>query len=103
MAATVALGVGSEPAVARVPGSRRAVNAVVTFDTSYPSGGYALTAAQFGLVQLDFVQANMDQSGTYFGVWVTSTSKLQLFTASATENVTADIHTKSMVVTAYGL
>lgn len=95
--------VGSGPGGPQVPGARRTNRVKVTFDASYPAGGYVLTAANFGLTALDDVTCELAQDGTLAGVFVQSTSKLMLFSAIGTENGTADIHTKSMVVSASGV
>ncbi len=86
MAVTVVVGVGSEPPVARVPGSRRRAIATITGDTSYPTGGYPLTAAMFGLSTLDTVLAPaLDQTGTWFVTWDQTNSKLKLWEIGPSE------------------
>ncbi len=109
MAATTTLGFGGEPAEPQVPGSRRQVRALVTLDNSYPAGGYVLTAAQFGLVELDCVfVSGTTQLGRYC-TWVASTGALQVFlpasgtSAAADMTASTDLHLDSVVVTAYGL
>lgn len=56
----------------------------VTPDTSYPTGGYALTAAQLncgrGIVGMSLLGANTAAAG-YVVVWNTQTSKLQIYVA----------------------
>lgn len=108
MAATVALGLGSQVANPTVPGSRRSVMATVTPDTSYPAGGYALTAAMFGLTTLDSCLVHgTSQLGRYCA-FIPGTAKLQFFlpavTTSAAVDMTAttDLHLDSVVVTASG-
>jgi len=110
MAVTVALGVGSEPNVARVPGSRRRAIATVTGDTSYPSGGYPLTAGMFGLTTLDTVfTPALDQTGTWFVTWDQTNSKLKLWEIGPSEGAGTEeengvsVSTMVVVVEALGL
>lgn len=63
MAVTVASR-DSEGAFALVPGSRRQTVALVTFDSSYPTGGESVSAASLGLNFIDFVAANNASSST---------------------------------------
>ena len=50
MAASVSITTGPE-----VPGSRKEVVGVITFDSSYVTGGEAVTLAQLGLSRLDYL------------------------------------------------
>lgn len=50
MAASVSIVTGPE-----VPGNRKMVSGVITLDSSYPTGGEAVTLAQLGLSRLDFL------------------------------------------------
>ena len=50
MAASVSITTGPE-----VPGSRKEVIGVITFDSSYATGGEAVTLAQLGLSRLDYL------------------------------------------------
>lgn len=50
MAASVSITTGPE-----VPGSRKEVVGVITFDSSYATGGEAVTLAQLGLSRLDYL------------------------------------------------
>jgi len=50
MAASVSITTGPE-----VPGNRKMVVGVVTLDSSYATGGEAVTLAQLGLSRLDFL------------------------------------------------
>jgi hypothetical protein len=96
-------GVGNPP-ITGTPGSRVHETFTVTFDASYPTGGYAITAANLGLSTLDTIIPNgVDTSGTYLVSWNQATGKLQLFSALATEVTNAtDVHTKSVTVAALG-
>ena len=55
-----------------VPGSRKEVLGVITFDSSYPTGGEDFTPAEFGLSRLDFLQVS--GANGYVAVWDGSTS-----------------------------
>jgi hypothetical protein len=84
-------------------GKRREALASVTFDASYPTGGYALTAGQFGLTMLEEVQVSGTTQGGLPACWVVSTGKLKVFSAVGTEETaTTDLHTDSILVKAYG-
>jgi len=50
MAASVSITTGPE-----VPGNRKEVVGVITFDSSYATGGEAVTLAQLGLSRLDYL------------------------------------------------
>lgn len=50
MAASVSITTGPE-----VPGNRKMVSGVITLDSSYATGGEAVTLAQLGLSRLDFL------------------------------------------------
>ena len=50
MAASVSITTGPE-----VPGNRKMVSGVITLDSSYVTGGEAVTLAQLGLSRLDFL------------------------------------------------
>lgn len=69
------------------------VQADVTFDSSYPTGGEVLTAADFGLNDLDNVQpqplAFAQAAGFRVVEWVRSTNALRLWTALGTEAANA--------------
>ena len=54
------------------------VVADVTLDSSYPTGGEALTAQQFGLTTLDFVLCS--PSGGYIAEFDHANSKIKVFT-----------------------
>jgi hypothetical protein len=95
--------VGTVSVSPTVPGTRRSRQCKVTFDTNYPSGGYALTASTFGLTQLDTVSVAGTTVLGRLAAWDQANSKLIVFKAVLTENDVADIHTDSVIVTAVGL
>jgi hypothetical protein len=57
MAATVSILTGPE-----VPGNRKFVTATVTFDSSYATGGEAISLVSLGLNRLDFLRLNPQDS-----------------------------------------
>lgn len=62
------------------------VHATITFDNSYPTGGEAVTAANFGLSSIHTViPYPTDQSGTYVAVWDGTNSKIKMMSALGTE------------------
>ncbi len=62
------------------------VHCTITLDTSYPTGGEAITAANFGLDSIHTViPYPTDQSGTYIPVWDSANSKLKMMSALGTE------------------
>ena len=62
------------PSVRQSWGSVFAVPATVAFDSSYPTGGEAITAAQFGLAAIDDVIVT--NGGGYVVSYIPSTGKL---------------------------
>lgn len=79
MAASVSIVTGPE-----VPGNRKFVTATVTFDSSYATGGEAITLGSLGLNRLDFIWA-VTQDG-YVPAWDGSTTapKVKLFWVDTT-------------------
>lgn len=57
-------------------GDKREVVTVVTFDSSYPTGGEAITPSQFGLVAIEYVDANPLVSVDNDVYWDQANSKL---------------------------
>jgi hypothetical protein len=76
----------------------------VTFDASYPTGGYALTAASLGFVTLDTVDAaSLSNLGSRLCGWNQATGKLQVYSALGTEVAnTTDLHLDGCLVEAVG-
>jgi hypothetical protein len=58
-------------------GSKRAVNFSVTGDNSYPTGGYAITAAQVGLGVVDFWE--FQNNSGYIVEYIAATGKLKFY------------------------
>lgn len=79
MAASVSIVTGPE-----VPGNRKFVTATVTFDSSYATGGEAISLTSLGLNRLDFIWA-VTQDG-YVPAWDGSTTapKVKLFWVDTT-------------------
>jgi hypothetical protein len=64
----------------------------VTLDSSYPAGGYPLTAQQLGLGVngvVMFVDAAMSKSGGWIVAWDYTNGKLQVFDGSGAANAVA--------------
>lgn len=77
MALTVA------PVINHVPGNLREVYVDVTFDNSYPTGGYAFAPSQFQMGQFYFVDiANINGYAFHYNY---TTNKVQAYSASGTE------------------
>jgi hypothetical protein len=105
MAASVSIDFG--PAV---PGDRRYVVATVTFDSSYATGGEAITLASLGLTRLDFIQAVTDDG--YVPAWDGSKTapKIKLFWVDTTTDgaplaevaSTTDVSAVTVQLIAYG-
>lgn len=103
MAATISTAVGSRTGP-QVPGSRRRVLFTLTGDTSYPTGGYTVSAASLGLQAIDavLVSGSADVTGTWIPVW--TGSKVKLFSALGTEVAsTTDVHTAVVTCEALGI
>jgi hypothetical protein len=79
MAASVAVTYGPE-----VPGNRKVVHGTVTFDSSYPTGGEAVSLANLGLNRLDWLET-LTTDG-YVPAWDGSVSapKIKLFWVDTT-------------------
>ena len=79
MAASVSIVTGPE-----VPGNRKFVTATVTFDSSYATGGEAISLTSLGLNRLDFLWAVT--SDGYVPAWDGSTTnpKIELFWVDTT-------------------
>ena len=72
-----------------VVGDRRFVVANVTFDSSYPTGGEAITPATFGLSSVDTVLCYPHQLATRIASYDHTNSKILLYTALSTEAANA--------------
>lgn len=70
-----------------VEGNRYTWQGVVTFDSSYPTGGEAVNAATafgFNLGNIEFLQVTAER-GTEVVVWNDAARKLLVYTADGTE------------------
>lgn len=67
----------------------------ITLDASYPTGGYTITPAQFGLTTFDFVLAA--PSNGYTATFSDATQKLIVYSTAATQ-VTAATNLAAVVV-----
>jgi hypothetical protein len=84
MAAFVAVG---DPVVF---GSEKVVRGTFTFDSSYPTGGEAVTAATFGLSYLSWLQLdNISDVVTKHARWDRANSKIMLFIEDGTTGISA--------------
>lgn len=94
MAASVAITFGPE-----VPGSRKEVYGVITFDSSYATGGEAVTLGQLGVDRLDWLQ--IAGAPGYVAVWDGSTSapKVLLFQQSAATGALTQVPSATNVAT----
>lgn len=85
MAATTA---NVQTALLNTVPNTRAGFATLTPDTSYPTGGYAVTPAQLGLSRVSFAMCNAVGSASNNGAATASynqaTGKVQLFTTGTT-------------------
>lgn len=79
MAASVSVVTGPE-----VPGNRKFVTADVTFDSSYATGGEAISVSSLGLTRLDFMWVSPDDG--YLAQWDGSLTapKIKLFWVDTT-------------------
>lgn len=85
MALTIATQALDGSQVPRVEGNRRTQTWKVTFDSSYPTGGYAITPANFGLsVAIEWLDVALS-SAAHPVVWDNVNSKLKVFTAQGAE------------------
>lgn len=85
--------------------SERATVTEVTFDSSYPTGGEPLTAADLGLTKVDFAIATLKTAGTgsVTQVWYDiANSKLMAFAAAAQIANTTDLSAVTAQVVAFG-
>lgn len=103
MAASVSISYGPD-----VPGSRKVVIGVITFDSSYATGGEGVTLAQLGLTRLDWLELNAGVG--YLPTWdgSTTTPKVLLYRQTAATGAfvevpsTTDMSTTTVRFMAYG-
>lgn len=79
MAASVAITFGPE-----VPGSRKEVRGVITFDASYPTGGEAVALADLGLNRLDWLDVTTVNGNVPAWDGSTSAPKVKLYWVDTT-------------------
>ena len=79
MAASVAITFGPE-----VPGSRKEVRGVITFDSSYPTGGEAVALADLGLNRLDWLDVTTVNGNVPAWDGSTSAPKVKLYWVDTT-------------------
>lgn len=70
-------------------GNKRSVNGTITFDSNYPTGGEALSAAQIGLGVIQFVEFDQGLSG-YIVAYNSATGKVQVFDSASGASGTVD-------------
>ena len=103
MAASTVINTGPE-----VPGNRKITTATVTFDSSYVTGGEAVSALDFGLVRLDHLV--IDAGAGYLAQWDGSLTapKILLYRQTAATGAlvqvpaTTDVSAVSVKVLAFG-
>lgn len=102
---TVSVAVDNPPAP---PGNVKECYGTVTFDSSYPAGGEAVTAAQFGLSELlDLVPQGVSTNG-YSPRYDKANKKLLMFRTDQTDDPaeqvpnTTDLSAESVRVKALG-
>lgn len=88
-----------------VPGAGRITVTDVTFDSSYPTGGESLTAADLKLTQVDFAIATVKVAGTGSVTNVrydVANQKLLAYAAAAQIANATDLSAVSATVVAFG-
>ena len=93
----------------RISGDRVVIDAKVTFDSSYPTGGESLAASDFqGLVQIDGLIVHSANLALYRVIWDEANSKLKVYVEDGTsgkeaeEGNTDDIQTLTCLVQVQG-
>jgi len=79
-----------------IMGNKRAVVYTATLDSSYPTGGEALTAANLGLVSVDFLLA--ESKNGYMFEYDYTNSKLKAYYPSGTPTFTGTAKTEHLIV-----
>ena len=79
--------------------------ATMTCDTAYPSGGYLVTPATFGLSEtIDDIVA-IAQSATLLAEYVAATGAIRILMDTGSglvENTTSEIHTLTVLLLVFG-
>jgi len=93
----------------RISGDRVLIDAKVTFDLSYPTGGESLAASDFqGLIQIDGLIVHSASLALYRVIWDETNSKLKVYVEDGTtgkeaeEGNTDDIATLTCLVQVQG-
>jgi hypothetical protein len=88
-----------------VAGSRRRWSGKVAFDSSYPTGGEAVTASNFGLNRLDVLHIAGATALGNLAVWDGTNSKIKVFcpVTGVEAADTLSLATDSVTVTAWGV
>jgi len=90
----------------RISGDRVVIDAKVTFDTSYPTGGEALAASDFqGLIQIDGLIVHSANLALYRVIWDEANSKLKVYVedgSTGEEGNTDNIATLTCLVQVQG-
>jgi hypothetical protein len=88
-----------------VPGAERVTVTDVTFDSSYPTGGESVTAADLGLTSVTFAITSIKTAGTGSvteAFYVTSTGLLKAYTAAAEVANATDLSAVTAQIVAFG-
>lgn len=91
----------------RVFGDLRVVVKQVTLDSSYPTGGYALTASQLGLpagrcLFADTATVNDGVASDVACWWNPGAQVLKAYTSAGEVANASDLHTQTVQIIAYG-
>ena len=78
------------PSVLPSENGKTLVVGTVLFDNSYPTGGEAITAANFGLSRIDAVVVGSNSGAGVDAVWDAANSKLKLFDEDGTSGISAE-------------
>ncbi len=105
MAASVSVVTGPE-----VPGNRKFVTADVTFDSSYATGGEAISVSSLGLTRLDFMWVSPDDGSLPQSDGSLTSPKIKLFGVDTTVDgaalaevaSTTDVSSVAVKVFAFG-
>lgn len=81
----------NRPSAPVPPGSERWFTGTITLDNSYPTNGYAVTAATFGFNRLDAVIVSGSTLVGRLATYVNSTGKIKLYVSSTAVEVGSGI------------
>jgi hypothetical protein len=81
---------------ASVVGDKRVWRGTITFDSSYPTGGEAVTAANFGFnVDIQHVNLGSVDDAKYHAAWDATNSKIILYVEDGTSGIEAQAANES--------